>query len=308
MKNVLRKIGIPIIKTVLFTVVLIFVGKTLWTELQQISWNNLQVNPYFIILTLMFELLTRILGGFLYHFLLQALGYPLPVFIAGSINWLSSLGRYVPGKITLIGSAAYLLSRYQVRYAIAAVIPIMANLMTIFVAVLLSMPLLFLGFMKDFNLLFHVMAFLFLGTSLIAWKPNIILKIYNNVLIHLGYAKINLRVNWVQVLTGLGLVLGQCLCGGIATWCMINAFAPLDISMLPYLVSVTVFAGTIGLLALFSPAGLGVRDGAYLLLLTTITGAGVAALITVFLRIMQTLSDLLMAILAVFLLWFVKNR
>ena len=89
---------------------------------------------------------------------------------------------------------------------------------------------------------------------------------------------------------------------------MINAFAPLDISMLPYIVSVTVFAGTLGLLALFSPAGIGVRDGAYLFLLTTITGASIAALITVFLRIMQTIADLLMAILAAIYLWFIKNR
>ena len=48
-KMFLRKIGLTMIKTLLLTAVLIFVGKALWTELQQVSWNNLQVDPYFYI-------------------------------------------------------------------------------------------------------------------------------------------------------------------------------------------------------------------------------------------------------------------
>lgn len=307
MKNVFQKMGVPFIKIVLFTIVLFFVGKVLWSELKQVSWNDLEVNAYFIILTLLFEILTRILGGIFYHYLLQVLEQPLPVSIAAPINWLSSLGRYVPGKVTLIGSAAYLLSRYQVRYAVAAVIPIMATLMTIFMALLLSMPLLFMDFLKDFNLFPHVMVLIFLAVSMLTLKPDMVLKMFNTVLVRLGFTKIDVTIGWLQVLTSMGFVLGQCLCAGMATWCMINAFAPLTISMLPFTVSVTVFAGAIGLLAIFSPAGIGVRDGAYLLLLTTITGTGAAALITVFLRIMQTIADILMAATGALFLRFVKT-
>lgn len=308
MKNAFQKIGVPLIKIVLFTIVLFFVGKVLWSELKQIPWNSLEVNSNFVILTLVFELLTRIVGGYFYHYLLQVLEQPLPVCIAASINWISSLGRYVPGKVTLIGSAAYLLSRYKVRYSIAAVIPIMATLMTIFVALLLSMPLIFMDFMKDFNLLPHIMVLIFLAASIITLKPDMVLKIFNIVLVRLGFPKINVTLNWLQVLISMGFVLGQCLCAGMATWCMINAFTPLTIILLPFTVSITVLAGTIGLLAIFSPAGIGVRDGAYLLLLTNITGTGVAALITVFLRIMQTIADILMAIIGALFLRFIKSR
>ena len=76
----------------------------------------------------------------------------------------------------------------------AAIIPIIANLMTIFVALLLSMPLLFLRSMKDFDFLSHVMLFIFFGTGLIIWKPHIILKIYNIILSRLGYAKISVTI------------------------------------------------------------------------------------------------------------------
>ena len=67
------------------------------------------------------------------------------------------------------------------------------------------------------------------------------------------------------------------------------------IEVAPAIISITALAGTMGLLAFFSPAGIGVRDGIYFLFLSPLIGAEMAAIVVVCLRLLQTAIDLLSA-------------
>ena len=59
---------------------------------------------------------------------------------------------------------------------------------------------------------------------------------------------------------------------------------------------------TFSYLALFAPGGLGVREGIYLLVLSPVIGAEKTAIVVVALRLAQTLLELLLAAIGLWLL------
>ena len=80
---------------------------------------------------------------------------------------------------------------------------------------------------------------------------------------------------------------------GLGVWCIARAMGPLSVLHWPWMVSVAVCASIIGFLAFFAPAGIGVREGIYLLLLGDVLGQSMAALLAVVLRLIQTVLELL---------------
>ena len=79
---------------------------------------------------------------------------------------------------------------------------------------------------------------------------------------------------------------------GIGLWCVGRALGPLAVAHYPTMVSTSACAAVLGLLAFFAPAGIGVREGIYLALLQPIVGAGPAAILTLLMRILQTVVEL----------------
>jgi hypothetical protein len=87
---------------------------------------------------------------------------------------------------------------------------------------------------------------------------------------------------------GLMAVNGLFLTGGCA---VLYGLVALDYATLPLTVGAYCLANVIGFLALFAPAGIGVREGLMLLALTPVLGAGIAGLAAVLLRFIQTAVD-----------------
>lgn len=290
-----RQLWIRLLKVFLLAVVLYFVGKAILGAIVNINYNELDVDARFLGLSALFEMATRLFVGLLYGLLLRYFNAPLNFGVAVAVSWISFLGKYVPGKVAVLGSVVYLLSRYNVQRSITAVVPVMATIMTIAVALLLSMPLLFSPLVDEVVVFAKVMIVFFFLTSVMAIRPHLFIKPGNYLLKKMGYSPIETVISVKQSISGIGVVLGQCICAGMSTWCFVNAFVPMEIEVAPAIISITALAGTIGLLAVFSPAGIGVRDGIYFLFLSPLIGAEMAAIVVVCLRLLQTAIDLLSA-------------
>jgi hypothetical protein len=88
---------------------------------------------------------------------------------------------------------------------------------------------------------------------------------------------------------------------GLGYWLMARSMAPEDapLAALPIFVCAVVVVVIGGFLAFFAPAGLGVQEGLLLLLLTPMMAPEhkwVVAVIAVLMRLVQTLSEVLMAL------------
>jgi glycosyltransferase 2 family protein len=284
------------IHIMLMTILLYFVGKAIIQQSNKIYWETIKLDYVFLVLAILSDILTRIFAGILYGSLLRGLNACLPYRIAMSIGWVSNLGKYIPGKIAVLGSAMYLLSRYKVRPEITAIVPILANGMVVISCLFLSLPLLFSQEgMKiiPFSQAWFV-PLLFIGT--VGIHPKIFLGVANWLFRLMKRPAVQSGLTLKQMLLPFCVVLAQCLFSGITTWCMIKTLTVVSASAIPAVISISVLAGTLGFLAFFSPAGLGVREGVYLLALSSFIGSEMAALTAVCLRLLQTPVDVLMGI------------
>lgn len=276
------------VKYTLFTVVLLYVCGVLGRQLNQVTLSGLNISTGFIWLSALFELVTRGLVGLGYHYLLRSLYSPLPLGVSVSISCVSSLGKYFPGKIALIASAAYLLKKFHVKLAVAGIVPILSTLATILISMVLSFSLL-----GEHS--FYTQMAVWAGSIGIIVVLFCCLTMFNHKYrFSLTLARFRFHHSYIGI--SAMIVCLQCFCAGISTWMVCRAFVPMEISLLPHIVSVTAFSGLMGIIAVFSPAGIGVRDGVYFAILSNSLGAETSALITVFLRVLQTGLDLVTAL------------
>ncbi len=285
------KIIIRFFKYLVLVAILFFVGKNIFQQIHSTKWDELTVLTHFILLSFFFEIAARFFVGLSYHFFLKSFGCALPLPASIAVSWISFFGKYLPGKIALVGSAIYFLRRYNVKTSIATIVPVMANVMTIFIAILLSFPLIFSFQNNEIALFSFGFLLVFAATSIFSIKPQAFLDFVNYIFKRYGFEKFEASLSYTQTLVCLGLITFQCFCAGMSTWMVIRAICSISITAIPQMVSITAFAGTIGMLAFFSPAGIGVRDGIYFVTLSGIIGSTNAALVTVLLRLIQTITD-----------------
>ncbi len=295
---------IKVIKVIGLGVTLYFVGEALAKQLLHIKWRFIYPDWNFFCLSMLAAILMRVCVGGFYKILLNSFGHPLfPYHTAMAVSWISFLGKYIPGKVAIVANVVYLLSRYKIRTSLSVMIPILNNGMTVLVALILSMPVLFLPWAKEtvhFSWRWMVVFIITFGISI--W-PRVFLSITNRLLRIIGRPPLNIILTLRQMIFPFMLVIGQCIFSGIATWCIVKMLTPsLPFSSIPTVISITALAGSLGIIALFAPAGLGVVEGIYLIALSPLIGSEMAALSAICLRLLQTSTDVLMAIVGMLVL------
>ncbi len=289
----IKRRGLIVVRYILFSIVLYIVGKTLFKQMAQLNLADFSIATPYIMASASCEIFARLFISAGYWLVLKFSDTPLPIRTVIGVTWLSFLGKYLPGKIAVVANSVYFFKKYEIPTSVAGIIPLLCTFMTIFVALVLSLPLLYSNndVQNIANLLFIVLPFLCVG-SLFSINPGSFFYITNILLKKLGMEPIRLIFS-VRQMTALISVIGlQCVFAGLSTWFICRSVCFMKLTFLPQIISATAFSGVMGLLAFFSPAGIGVRDGFYFLILGSITGSGNAAVITIILRIIQSVVDL----------------
>lgn len=272
-------------------IICFFVGKSIYEQLLLIKPSELNISWEFILLSFFFELLARLFVGFGYYQLLKRFNTSISFHISVAISWVSLIGKYIPGKIALIANAIYFLKQYNVPTAIAGIVPILNTLITIIVASVLSIPLLLAEANLPVSPILYI-AFVFSIVMILIFTPMWILAASKIIYSRFRVSQIRNKFAPSEVAIYLLIACIQCVLAGISTWLVTKSvFMSLDISCLPNVISITAFSGMMGLLVFFSPAGIGVRDGLFYISLSSITGLENAAMITILLRLMHTITD-----------------
>lgn len=294
----------------LLIVVLYFVWALLSEQLGKVQISALNISAPFLILSVFFEIFTRCFIGLTYDQILKGFNSPLPLKVTVSIAWVSFLGKYLPGKVALVASAIYLLKKHNIRVDVACMVPVLYTLMTIFIAAVLSIPLFFFSssvlMLEPFVI--YLLLFLFICCFIIIFKIDWLITMGVNLFTHFGFIVTPVHFSNKQIFICLLLVFLQCFFAGISTWLVSRSFLCLDLSFLGWFISITAFSGVMGLISFFSPAGIGVRDGLYFLFIGQIVGPQNAGVITIFLRLLQTLADVGSAGIGLIYLNYNKNR
>lgn len=292
-----RHASIRVAKLVLLGVVLYFVGTTVVRQLGSVSWGEMRWRPTYVLLALVSALAARAMIIPAYGLLLRPSAPGLTWRQIAPVSWIPALGRYVPGKVLTVAWAFSLLHRFGVPGPTAATAPFVLTGSTLLVGLTLAVPL------TLWQPVYHqlpgawIWCTLFLASGIVCLHPRVMTALGNFTLRKLGY-RVRIRLPRTdQYVLVVIVIVGQFVPAGFALWLLARSLAEIAASWLPICISAVALSGTMGLLAIFAPAGIGVREGIMFIILTPMVGEGMAAVLVLAQRGLQTIAELLLAML-----------
>jgi glycosyltransferase 2 family protein len=299
MKNFLKHAVTPVFYILITFFLLLYVRSL---DLSKFDINS--INAWYVPLALVFALAFRTWGAFIWITILRGIGASgirlTPELL--HIYAKSWLARYIPGTAPWILSKIYFASRYGIskyKLSVSSLLEAGLQIVSLFV---LSVVILLIDNRSDaLDSGIKVLLWVTLGLLLVVLYP----KIFNGILgIGIKFIKKQSfpsehHVNGKIVFTGAALYTIGAAINGIGLFFIAKAFYPdLPYADLLFVISSGTLAGALGMLAIFAPSGIGVRDGIQLALLSIIIPPEFALLITIATRLIDVVADLLFYICA----------
>jgi hypothetical protein len=206
----------------------------------------------------------------------------------------SQMGKYLPGKVWLLLSRFYFYeSKGKSKKAISVALFVEA------VTMIVAAGLMFLGALAFFKEVWPsyagrqsqwlVLVFLLGFLSL---HPRVLQKILNWALVRFKRGPVSLPISYPDILWILFVSIISWVVGGVGFYLFVDSVYPVAPQYVLFLTGALAISSTIGLIALFAPGGLGVREGALVYLLSLMMAAPVAVIISILSRIWMTLIEI----------------
>lgn len=258
-----------------------------WSELAAYQW---EVNYTFLFLAYIFSSLSSFGLGFIWRWLIAKMGWRLDLGLALRIWFSSMFTRYAPGKVWHVVGRVYLSRQEGVSGADA------------FLSMALEQALAFLAtiIIFLFSLIFWVegrsMAeswplILLIPLLLALVHPRLFAPLLNFGLRILRRPEVELTLQYRELLIFLVYYLAPALLNGLALYFVLRSLYPLALERLPMVVGAASLAWLVGYLSFLVPAGLGVREGILVILLSSCSPLPVATATSLLSRILITIAE-----------------
>jgi len=268
--------------------------------LRDTDWSalaRLDVDLRYLLLALPLSLATRFAQPVAWRALIAGYGEAAPPYAQLThVYALSWLGRYIPGKAAWIGAKIVFGREHGVSAATLAASSIAEAILQLSTA--LAVALLLSAFSPDAIPLgpnVELLAIAALGVMSIALVPSLFdraMRLAASRAFHGTAAAGALRGR--SLISAAATYITIHALSGIPVFLIVRAMDPgLSPSLIPELTAAVLFAGTMGTLAVFAPAGLGVREGILLVALGAFMPRDIAVAAVVVLRLWAIAVDLL---------------
>jgi uncharacterized membrane protein YbhN (UPF0104 family) len=222
------------------------------------------------------------------------LGIALPL-LETLESWLySQLGKYLPGKVwLLVGRFYFYESKGKSKKAISIALYFEAATIMMAAVLVFLAGVIFLQWTKPFYpgrmSGWLILPFVFI---LISLHPRILEKMVNGILVRLKREPISLFISYRDVLWILVICILAWLVGGVGFYLFVTSFVPVSSNHILFLTASLAISSTLGLIALFAPGGLGIREGVLVYLLSNLIPGSVAVILSVLTRIWMTVIEI----------------
>lgn len=277
-----------------FAIVVWFVSGALCESFAQVEWSEIELDFRWMALACGSFVAAQVLRATAFRSLLGRVAHTprWPVVLA--VSWIAWLGKFLPGKVMTVVGAAYLLKRRGVSATASAAVAIISNGLAVLIGFMVAFPLVFYEpIVSRVPLAWLAGAIVLIGGAaglhpkVFGWAANLGLRAIGRKPLRRIPCLRDYAIPLVLVF------LNRCAIG-FAFWCTTRVVTYLPLSQIPFYIGASGLAGTLGLLALFAPGGLGIREGALLFLLRPVLGDGTAGIVTVATRFLQVLSTVIM--------------
>jgi glycosyltransferase 2 family protein len=290
---------ILLIKILLLIIVLWFVGKSLYNSIANIDWRILSFRPLRVVEGSLIIISAFFVGAYGLQYIYRHLDATLlswpQAFVLLSVP---PLGKYLPTKFFAIAGHAVIAKTFGVRMVVSGSVTFLIMGFGLASATLIGMVLLLFQLPIESNeiilrigsAIITIVIFMLIIKPDMYWSiMNRLLPLVNQTPVMIEMGRQSMAVLFIVLLFQNGLYL-------LGVSIITSGIVVFSISLLPTIVGVICLANVAGFLAIFAPAGIGVREGVLLVMLTPVVGPGIAGLIAVTMRMIQTASDCIFGI------------
>lgn len=287
-----------IAKWLAFLIVLAFVAHSLARQFVQIDWSQARFRPLPVVLAAGCLLLVPPVQLLSYRTLLGAYAQAPPLRVMAVVAWIPPLGKYVPGKLVSLGGAVYILRRFQIPTAIALSVVLAMDGLAVVSGLIVGSPILWMA-MPDAWL--PAVALILAGV--VCLHPAVFGRLLNFVLIRTARQPLDRMPDLKHYLVPVLCAFAQWVLAGLALWLIASSVAQVQPGDIPRFLSIAALGYTISYLMLFAPGGLGPRELIFQKAMQPLVIPGaMSAVAVVAMRIVQTLVELLAALVGLMIL------
>lgn len=306
MKKLNKKNIMTIIKAAFLVLVAIFLVRYFQKNIDDIKNLDFHINWGVFAASMLFYFLYKISLAFLWHYItwLNHAAIDWPQAITSYLY--SILGKYIPGKVFMLAARVPGYERKGVPIRKVTICFFLENMCTLLGAAFLFLISLFFfpnDLLKDYMWLtigFVILFFIFIHPKILNFFLRFIGKWMkkDDMEIPFSYGKM------------LGLVLlfiGNWVVVGMGFYMLVCSIYPIPFSEMLYVGGVFGLSAIIGILSIFAPSGIGVREGVMIAGLLFIMPQEYAVIISVVSRLWATVAELMLILLA-FVIQKIKNH
>ncbi len=254
------------------------------------AWSSLVIS--FLIL-----LAYLVLRVYIWQVMLHKMKVSLGFRTCLKISFLSTMGKYLPGKVWVVVGKVYLAGKEGIPKPIALASAVLEGVLELTASIVFF--LVFLTTRPGLTALSTNLLYILIGAvvvGLIMLHPAVFYALTNAVLRWMKKDTVHAAIGYTGMIHLFSYYVLLVLVQGVAFYFFINAICFLPLSTLFGLSASVAAAGALGTLSIFAPSGLGVREGVLALLLTTYVVSPVAVLISLLARLWVTLGELVCAL------------
>jgi uncharacterized membrane protein YbhN (UPF0104 family) len=269
-----------------------YIALTILRNLESLRETEFTLRPVPLILSFPFAVAYLFGRALIWHLIVRRVIGPHPLSL-NLLSWMSSLaGKYLPGKVFLLLGRVYFYRGRGARAAqvtsgflLEACCSALATLVVFGLAVLWRPS-------DELGTLRWAMAAVALGLIVIT-HPAVLRRGINTALCVARQPTVELPLRWRDVVAWTLLMSANWLVLGLGFYLLLRAVIDVSPEMYLFVTGAFAVAGVIGVLALFAPSGIGVREGVMTFTLGTVLPVAVAAIAAILARIWITLAEAL---------------
>ncbi len=294
----LRRAG-TVAKWLVIATIFGLIIRALVMNLPELRRQTIGCNIWYLIASVFLLCIHYLFYALLWHLLTVANQASIPRGQAIVAWFYSMLGKYVPGKVFLWAGRVFYYKRHGRSIKRVTFCFTLEMALQLLAACIIATVVLAQSSQSPLQAYRHA-AWLLLIVLAVIVNPRVLQFLVNTVLKWFGREQIVIDM---RVRDMAALLLGYLANGfvlGASFYLFVNAFCPLGTEQYLFLTAALLTAGMVGIVSVFAPGGLGVREGALLVALCLIMPQTTAAVIVLAARLWTTAGELL-CVAAVFL-------
>jgi hypothetical protein len=292
----LIKRAVTIAKYLAPLIITFFIARVIYTNWQQVRDADWILKPHLLLLSLALAAPWLLVRPWIWQVILGRLGHQVPYYAAFAITRRAELSRFIPGAIWHYVSRVYLAGLHGVPVAAT----LAASLVETVLVLLASIAPAVWSLDGSSEVLHGPQALLLIVVpcaAFLAIHPRVLNLWAGFIARRFEQPYEGLKIRWISMLGMWALALAVWLTEGLA----VSLFARGVLDMPPewtwLILSEYAAAWLIGMITMIAPAGMGIRDGAFGLLLARRLPLGTALTLAVAVRLWLTIIEVLFALL-----------